>query len=182
MSNKGGWNLEIKFFLKLVAGHYLTPFFFFHTNKVRGFNGCSNCWFSLTWSTSMFFNENKRKRLHNNRVKFPEDLVGAPTWPPFLCLGAPTWRSWRHVKTENKMSLCYPRFDINYCSVWLFLVFIFSRIIIYWIGLLQLTITWYKIRHAGGQAHYYSPTGTLKQRDLNQSSLTCLCFNVPVGE
>ena len=50
------------------------------------------------------------------------------------------------------------------------------------IGLLQLTITWYKIRHAGGQAHYYSPTGTLKQRDLNQSTLTCLCFNVPVGE
>ena len=36
------------------------------------------------------------------------------------------------------------------------------------IGLLQLTITWYKIRHAGGQAHYYSRTGTLKQRDLNQ--------------
>ena len=35
----------------------------------------------------MFFNENKRKRLHNNTVKFPEDLVGAPTWPPFLCLG-----------------------------------------------------------------------------------------------
>ena len=49
-------------------------------------------------------------------------------------------------------------------------------------GLLQQTITWYKIRHAGGQAHYYSPTETLKQRDLNQSSLTCLCFNVPVGE
>ena len=36
------------------------------------------------------------------------------------------------------------------------------------IGLLQVAITWYKIRHAGGQAHYYSPTGTLKQRDLNQ--------------
>ena len=34
-------------------------------------------------------------------IKFPEDLVGAPTWPPFLCLGAPTWRSWRQVKTEN---------------------------------------------------------------------------------
>ena len=46
-----------------------------------------NCWFSLTWSTAMIFNENKRKRLHNNRVKFPEDLVGAPTWPPFLCFG-----------------------------------------------------------------------------------------------
>ena len=28
------------------------------------------------------------------------------------------------------------------------------------IGLLQLAITWYKIRHAGGQAHYYSRTGT----------------------
>ena len=36
------------------------------------------------------------------------------------------------------------------------------------IGLLQLAITWYKIRHAGEQAHYYSRTGTLKQRDLNQ--------------
>ena len=34
----------------------------------------------------MFINENKRKGLHN-RVKFPEDLVGAPTWLPFLCLG-----------------------------------------------------------------------------------------------
>ena len=46
------------------------------------------------------------------------------------------------------------------------------------IGLLQQTITWYKIRHAGGQAHYFSSTGTLKQRDLNQSSATGLCFNV----
>ena len=34
------------------------------------------------------------------------------------------------------------------------------------IGLLQLTITWYKIRHAGGQAHYYSRTGTSKQRQV----------------
>ena len=36
------------------------------------------------------------------------------------------------------------------------------------IDLLQLAITWYKIRHAGGQAHYYSRTGKLKQGDLNQ--------------
>ena len=36
--------------------------------------------------------------------------------------------------------------------------------------------------HVGGQAYYYSHTGTLKQRDLNQSSLTGLCFNVPVRE
>ena len=49
-------------------------------------------------------------------------------------------------------------------------------------GLLQLAITWYKIHHAGGQAHYYSRTGTLKQRDLNQWSLTCLCFDFPVRE
>ena len=63
-----------------------------------------NCWFSLTWSTAIFFNENKRKRLHNNRVEFLEDLVGAPTWPPFLCLGAPSWWLWRHVKTENNFA------------------------------------------------------------------------------
>ena len=50
------------------------------------------------------------------------------------------------------------------------------------IGLLQQTITWYKIRHTGGQVHYYSRTGTLKQRDHNQSRLTCLCFNVPMRE
>ena len=49
-------------------------------------------------------------------------------------------------------------------------------------GLLQQTITWYKIRHAGGQAHYFSRTGTLNQRDLNQSTLTDLCLNVPVRE
>ena len=69
--------------------------------KYKSVNIHFYCWFSLTSSIAMFFNENKRKRLHNNRVKFLEDLVGAPTWPPFLCLGALTWRSWRHVKTEN---------------------------------------------------------------------------------
>ena len=40
----------------------------------------------------MFFNENKRKRLHNNRVQVPEDdWVGTQTWLPFLCSGAQTW-------------------------------------------------------------------------------------------
>ena len=34
------------------------------------------------------------------------------------------------------------------------------------IGLLQQTITWYKIRYAEGQAHYYSRTGTLNQRPV----------------
>ena len=50
------------------------------------------------------------------------------------------------------------------------------------IGLLQLTITWYKIRHAGGQAHYYSRTGTSKQRQAKLHWFRSLCFNVPVGE
>ena len=46
------------------------------------------------------------------------------------------------------------------------------------IGLLQLTITWYKIRHAGGQAHYYSRTGTSKQRQVKLHWFSSLCFNV----
>ena len=50
------------------------------------------------------------------------------------------------------------------------------------IGLLLLTITWYKIRHAGGQAHYYSPTETLKQSQVKLDWFGSLCFNVPVGE
>jgi len=36
------------------------------------------------------------------------------------------------------------------------------------IGLLQPAITRHKTRHAGGQAHHHSRTGTPKQRDLNQ--------------
>ena len=50
------------------------------------------------------------------------------------------------------------------------------------IGLLQQTITWYKIRHTGGQAHYYSRTGTLKQKAVTLDWLRSLCFNVPVRE
>ena len=47
-------------------------------------------------------------------------------------------------------------------------------------GLLQQTMTWYKIRHAGGRAHYYSPTGALKQRSVKLEWLRSLCFNVTV--
>ena len=50
------------------------------------------------------------------------------------------------------------------------------------IGLLQQTITWYKIRHAGGQAHHYSRTGTLKQRQVKLDWFRSLCFNIPVRE
>ena len=39
-----------------------------------------------------------------------------------------------------------------------------------------------QIRHAGGQAHYYSPTGTLKQRQVKLDWFRSLCFNVAVGE
>ena len=46
------------------------------------------------------------------------------------------------------------------------------------IGLLQLTVTWYKICHAGGQAYYYSRTGTVKQCQFILSSLNFLCFGI----
>ena len=47
------------------------------------------------------------------------------------------------------------------------------------IGLLQLAVTWYKIRHAGEQAYYYSRTGTAKQCYFILSSLNFLCFGCP---
>ena len=34
-----------------------------------------------------------------NRVQFPEDYFGTPSWPPFLCFGTPTWPPWRDIKT-----------------------------------------------------------------------------------
>ena len=46
----------------------------------------------------------------------------------------------------------------------------------YPIGLLQQTIAWYKIRHAGGKAHYYSPTRTLKQRQVKLDWLRSALF------
>jgi len=50
------------------------------------------------------------------------------------------------------------------------------------IGLLQQTITWYKIRHTGGQAHYYSRAGTLKQRQVLPDWSGSFRLNVPVRE
>ena len=50
------------------------------------------------------------------------------------------------------------------------------------IGLLQLAITWYKIRHVLGQANYYSRTGTSKQRQVKLHWFRTLCFNVPLRE
>ena len=46
------------------------------------------------------------------------------------------------------------------------------------IGLLQQTITWYKIHHTGGHAHFYSCTGTLKQRPVKLDWLSSLYCNV----
>mgnify|MGYP000025958034 CR=1 FL=1 len=36
--------------------------------------------------------------------------------------------------------------------------------------------------HGGGQAHYYSRTGTSKQRQVKLHWFRSLCFNVPVRE
>ena len=60
---------------------------------------------------------------------------------------------------------------------WLLIALIYGLI-----GLLQQTITWYKIRHAGGQAHYFSGTGTSKQSQVKLHWFRLLCFNVPVRE
>ena len=38
------------------------------------------------------------------------------------------------------------------------------------------------IVHGGGQAHYYSRTGTSKQRQVKLHWFRSLCFNVPVRE
>ena len=57
--------------------------------------------YSLTWPASMQIYGNKRKFLHKKRVQLPQDLFGAPIWPP-----------WRHVKTphcnpfQSSSSLC----------------------------------------------------------------------------
>ena len=42
---------------------------------------------------------NKRKCLHKNRDKLPQDWFGTQTWPPFYCFGTPVWPPWRHLKT-----------------------------------------------------------------------------------
>ena len=59
------------------------------------------------------------------------------------------------------LRLAYSRQEI-YVSLCCFILYL--RVV----GLLGLAITWYKIRHAGGQTRYYSRTETSKQRDLNQ--------------
>ena len=56
---------------------------------------------------------------------------------------------------------------------------VFAHTLMAKIGLLQLTVTWYKIRHAGEQAYYYSRTGTAKQCYFILSNLNFLCFGCP---
>ena len=56
--------------------------------------------FSLTRPASMLIYWNKRKHLHEKRIQLPEDFLGTPTWPLFLCFETPIWPPWRrHVKT-----------------------------------------------------------------------------------
>ena len=82
-------------------------------------------WSVLThWPMSMFFKQNRRKRLHKNRVQFPEDYLGTPTWLPFLCLGTPTWLPWRHVKKTlwdvARVGLCLIDIFCRFVQTWVF--------------------------------------------------------------
>ena len=61
--------------------------------------------FSLTWPVSMQIYWNKRKPLHEKRVRLTNDWFGTPTWLPFHCLGTPIWPPWPHVKTLHSAVL-----------------------------------------------------------------------------
>ena len=47
------------------------------------------------------------------------------------------------------------------------------------LSLLQQTVTWYKIRHAGGQAYYYSRTGTSKTKKIQTWQDKVALFSCP---
>ena len=49
-----------------------------------------NCAFTHV-ITEHDFQPKQKKVFAKNRVQFPEDQLGTPTWLPFLCLGTPTW-------------------------------------------------------------------------------------------
>ena len=51
----------------------------------------SYCWFSYMRPPFMYFNQDKSKSLHENRIQFPEDLSGTQSQPPFLCSRAPIY-------------------------------------------------------------------------------------------
>ena len=68
---------------------------------------------SLTCPASMQIYWNKRKRLHERRVQFPQDWFGTQTWPPFRCFGTPLWPLWHHVKTLHRFfGFLRSRFDV----------------------------------------------------------------------
>jgi len=74
---------------------------------------------------SRVFSPKQRKDLHKNRVQSPEVKFWAPTWPSFLCLGAPTWPPWRQVNQEY-FNQTRPLFiGVHWCvdmsfGIWLF--------------------------------------------------------------
>ena len=107
-------------------------------------------------------------------VKLPLTYRFVYIWPRVKFVYSESWQySFQYSTPSGLSSICWPSTRVPWLSP------LAKKQII---GLLQLAITWYKIRHAGGQAHYYSHTGTLKQRDLNQWSLRCFCFDVQVRE
>ena len=61
--------------------------------------------FSLTWPVSMQIYWNKRKPLHEKRVRLTNDWFGTPTWLPFHCLGTTIWPPWPLVKTLHSAVL-----------------------------------------------------------------------------
>ena len=79
-----------------------------------------------------------------------------------------TWHRGYHERLRNvtAFTMLLRRILVPYHSFAPFLI----------IGLLQLAITWYKIGHAGGQAHYYSRTGTSKQRQVKLHWFRSLCL------
>ena len=72
-------------------------------NKVFFVLGWGKCNSKKTWPASMQIYWNKRKRLHQKRVQFPQDWFGTPTWPSFYCFGTSIWQPWRHVKTLSNV-------------------------------------------------------------------------------
>ena len=72
--------------------------------------------FSLTWPVSMQIYWNKRKRLHEKRVRLTKDWFGTPTWLPFHCLGTPIWLLWAHLKTLHNAVFTW-RKPTRRCSI-----------------------------------------------------------------
>ena len=57
------------------------------------------CFHSHVIINFVFLLKQRKTFVWHNRAQFPENKLGTPTWPLFLCLGTPMWPPWRHMKT-----------------------------------------------------------------------------------